>query len=56
MALWLCLFEPWRNHMGTACHSRHYSIGPAAFRTQSITSTEDVKAASEAALQVFLQT
>ncbi len=38
--LWLLrLFhlQPWHHHMGTACHSRHHNIGPAAFRAQSIT-------------------
>jgi len=40
--------------MGTACHCGHHNTFPAAFRTQSITSTEDEKAASEAAFHFFL--
>jgi len=39
--------------LGTACHSRHHNTFPIAFRTQSITLTEDVKAASEAAPSFF---
>jgi len=53
MASWLCLLQPWRNHMGTACHSGHHNTFPAAFRTQSITATEIEKAALEAAFQIF---
>jgi hypothetical protein len=42
--------------MGTACRSRHHNTFPAAFRTQSITSTEDEKAELEVAFQFFFAT
>jgi hypothetical protein len=56
VASWLCLLQPWRYHMGIACYSRHHNTFPAALRTQSITSTEIEKAASEAAFQIFFAT
>ena len=40
--------------MGTARHSRHHNTFPTTYGTQSITSTEDEKAASEAAFHFFL--
>ena len=53
MATWICLLQPWRYHMGTASRCGHHNTFPAAFRTQSITSIEIEKAASEAAFQFF---
>jgi len=37
---WLCLLQPGRHHLGTACHSHHHNSCPTGIRAQTITATK----------------